>query len=283
MGANRCSRTDGWVHSRQCEEGGRVHASDPGAARDPWAHARPPAPDAPVHAHGPPDRRGVVPAEPDGARAIRGAGVGTRRVPDRHRRGARARRRRLGALLPRSRRRAGRRADAVRGVPRRVLEGGRPVLRRPTDAEPLGLESARIISHSSPIATQVPHAAGIAYAMRYRGEEAAVGCWFGEGATSEGDWHEGLNFAGDPQAPRAVRVREQRVRDQRAPGQADGGARCREPRGGLRDAGRGRRRQRRARVLRGDAHRAGPRDRGRRPHADRVQDLPIPPAYLRRR
>ena len=31
--------------------------------------------------------------------------------------------------------------------------------------------------------------------MRYRDEEAAVGCWFGEGATSEGDWHEGLNFA----------------------------------------------------------------------------------------
>jgi len=41
----------------------------------------------------------------------------------------------------------------------------------------------------------VPHAAGIAYAMRYRGETAVVGCWFGEGATSEGDWHEGLNFA----------------------------------------------------------------------------------------
>jgi len=52
-----------------------------------------------------------------------------------------------------------------------------------------------IISHSSPIATQVPHAAGIAYAARYRGEDAVVGCWFGEGATSEGDWHEGLNFA----------------------------------------------------------------------------------------
>lgn len=53
-----------------------------------------------------------------------------------------------------------------------------------------------IISHSSPIATQVPHAAGIAYAMKYRGEDAVVACWFGEGATSEGDWHEGLNFAG---------------------------------------------------------------------------------------
>jgi len=53
-----------------------------------------------------------------------------------------------------------------------------------------------IISGSSPIATQVPHAAGIAYAARLRGEDTVVGCWFGEGATSEGDWHEGLNFAG---------------------------------------------------------------------------------------
>ncbi|MFL5792151.1 MAG: thiamine pyrophosphate-dependent dehydrogenase E1 component subunit alpha [Actinomycetota bacterium] len=58
-----------------------------------------------------------------------------------------------------------------------------------------GARRLQIVSHSSPIATQVPHAAGIAYAMRYRNEEAVVGCWFGEGATSEGDWHEGLNFA----------------------------------------------------------------------------------------
>jgi 2-oxoisovalerate dehydrogenase E1 component alpha subunit len=58
-----------------------------------------------------------------------------------------------------------------------------------------------IISHSSPIATQVPHAAGIAYAARYRGEETVVGCWFGEGATSEGAWHEGMNFAGIHRLP----------------------------------------------------------------------------------
>jgi 2-oxoisovalerate dehydrogenase E1 component alpha subunit len=53
-----------------------------------------------------------------------------------------------------------------------------------------------IISGSSPIATQIPHASGIAYAMKYRGEDAVVGSWFGDGATSEGDWHESLNFAG---------------------------------------------------------------------------------------
>ena len=58
-----------------------------------------------------------------------------------------------------------------------------------------------IISGSSPIATQVPHAAGIAYAVKYREEDAVVGCWFGDGATSEGDWHEGLNFAGVHRLP----------------------------------------------------------------------------------
>ena len=58
-----------------------------------------------------------------------------------------------------------------------------------------------IISGSSPIATQIPHAAGIAYAARLRGEDTVVGCWFGDGATSEGDWHEGLNFAGIHKLP----------------------------------------------------------------------------------
>jgi 2-oxoisovalerate dehydrogenase E1 component alpha subunit len=58
-----------------------------------------------------------------------------------------------------------------------------------------------IMSHSSPIGTQIPHAAGIAYAAKYRGEETVAACWFGEGATSEGDWHEGLNFAGIHRLP----------------------------------------------------------------------------------
>ena len=58
-----------------------------------------------------------------------------------------------------------------------------------------------IITGSSPIATQIPHAAGIAYAMKYRGEDAVVASWFGDGGTSEGDWHEGLNFAGIHKLP----------------------------------------------------------------------------------
>ncbi len=47
-----------------------------------------------------------------------------------------------------------------------------------------------------PIATQVLHATGAAWASKLSGEAKAFLCYFGDGATSEGDFHEGLNFAG---------------------------------------------------------------------------------------
>jgi pyruvate dehydrogenase E1 component alpha subunit len=47
-----------------------------------------------------------------------------------------------------------------------------------------------------PIATQVLHATGLAWASKLKGESRAFLCYFGDGATSEGDFHEGLNFAG---------------------------------------------------------------------------------------
>ncbi len=58
-----------------------------------------------------------------------------------------------------------------------------------------------IISLSSPIGTQIPQAAGIGYAIKYRREDKVVACWFGEGTTSEGDWHEGMNFSGIHRLP----------------------------------------------------------------------------------
>ncbi len=64
-----------------------------------------------------------------------------------------------------------------------------------------GYRRLGIITGSSPIGTQLPHASGVAYAVKLRKEDAAVGCWFGEGATSEGDWHEALNFAGIHKLP----------------------------------------------------------------------------------
>jgi 2-oxoisovalerate dehydrogenase E1 component alpha subunit len=64
-----------------------------------------------------------------------------------------------------------------------------------------GSRRRNVITGSSPIATQCLHAAGIAYARRYRREDAVVGTWFGEGGTSEGDWHGAMNFAGIHRLP----------------------------------------------------------------------------------
>jgi pyruvate dehydrogenase E1 component alpha subunit len=47
-----------------------------------------------------------------------------------------------------------------------------------------------------PVGTQLPHAVGLAYAAQYRGDDAVVMAYCGDGATSEGDFHEALNFAG---------------------------------------------------------------------------------------
>src|SRR5690349_22772962 len=52
-----------------------------------------------------------------------------------------------------------------------------------------------------PIGTHVPHAAGLAWGKKLRGERAAAIAYFGDGATSEGAFHEGANFAAVMQAP----------------------------------------------------------------------------------
>lgn len=64
-----------------------------------------------------------------------------------------------------------------------------------------GSKERNIITGSSPIATQVLHAAGIAYSKKMKREDAVVGTWFGEGGTSEGDWHGAMNFAGIHRLP----------------------------------------------------------------------------------
>jgi 2-oxoisovalerate dehydrogenase E1 component alpha subunit len=58
-----------------------------------------------------------------------------------------------------------------------------------------------IVSVSSPVATNLPQAAGVALAAKLRQEDTVVVACFGEGSTSEGDFHEGLNWAGIHQLP----------------------------------------------------------------------------------
>ena len=64
------------------------------------------------------------------------------------------------------------------------LEGGQPA----ADQHDLPI--------TIPVSTQLPHAVGLAYAAEYRGDDVVVMAYFGDGATSEGDFHEALNFAG---------------------------------------------------------------------------------------
>jgi len=60
----------------------------------------------------------------------------------------------------------------------------------------------RVLPYSVIVGGQLPHAVGIAYQVKYRKEkETAVLCFFGDGATSQGDFHEALNFASVWQVP----------------------------------------------------------------------------------
>jgi pyruvate dehydrogenase E1 component alpha subunit len=59
----------------------------------------------------------------------------------------------------------------------------------------------KVASICVPVGTHVPHAAGLAWGKKLRGEDTVAIVYFGDGATSEGSFHEGANFAGVMKAP----------------------------------------------------------------------------------
>jgi len=59
-----------------------------------------------------------------------------------------------------------------------------------------GSRGLHIVTGGSPVATQLLHAAGVALASKQRKEDAVTATFFGEGAASQGDAHEAMNFAG---------------------------------------------------------------------------------------
>jgi len=88
-------------------------------------------------------------------------------------------------------------ASLVRGLPMRMIfqywagdERGSQI--------PEGLNDFPI---TIPVATQIPIAVGVALAAKAKGDPIAVIAYMGDGATSKGDFHEGLNFAGVFSAP----------------------------------------------------------------------------------
>lgn len=64
-----------------------------------------------------------------------------------------------------------------------------------------GSRALRFVSISSPVGTQIPQATGLSLAIKIRGGSEAVLVYFGDGATSQGDFHVGMNFAGVYKTP----------------------------------------------------------------------------------
>ena len=58
-----------------------------------------------------------------------------------------------------------------------------------------------IFTQSSPTGSQIPHAVGFAWAFKVRGEQKVAFVSFGDGTSNQGDFHEGLNFAGVHRLP----------------------------------------------------------------------------------
>lgn len=64
-----------------------------------------------------------------------------------------------------------------------------------------GKKKNRIVTGSSPVTTQVPHAVGIALAAKMEKKDFIAFVTFGEGSSNQGDFHEGANFAGVHKLP----------------------------------------------------------------------------------
>ena len=62
-------------------------------------------------------------------------------------------------------------------------------------------KGVNIFTYNVPIASQLPHAVGFAHAAKLRGDDLVSIVYFGDGGTSEGDFHEACNFAGVFQTP----------------------------------------------------------------------------------
>jgi pyruvate dehydrogenase E1 component alpha subunit len=97
-------------------------------------------------------------------------------------------------------------AAVYRGLPledylAQILGTGRDVARGRQMPCHVSSKAVRHVSTSSCVASQIPHAVGIALAAKLRRERPIALCCFGDGATSEDDFHAGLNFAAVYRAP----------------------------------------------------------------------------------
>src|SRR5699024_5871154 len=69
-----------------------------------------------------------------------------------------------------------------------------------------GSKRLRMLSSSSPVTTQIPHAVGVGLACQMNNDPAVSFVTLGEGSTNQGDFHEGANFAGVHKLPVIIMV-----------------------------------------------------------------------------
>ena len=137
-----------------------------------------------------------------------------------------------------------------------------------------GSHEHNLVSVSSPVATQLLHAVGIALAAKIRKTGQVAMTSMGEGSSNQGDVHEGLNFAAIHKLPFIFVVENNGYAISVPAAMQVSVAERRRSRSRLRDARGRRRRHGRARLLRGGSRRGRPGPRGRRPDADRGQGDP---------
>ena len=201
--STRCNRA-GEQQIRHHPRG--LHA--PGAHRNP--HARRQRQAAPLGAAGCRTRTRIPAAEPQGTGGrLRAAGHRPPRQRPDQRAGAPGPPGRLplqprtGGLPGRRRPVPGRRttgcspptATPSPSWPGRRPGGGAWPLPRATGTAATTRTQYKVSHQSTPLATQLLHAVGVAHAAKLRGEDTVVLAMCGDGATSEGDFHEALNFA----------------------------------------------------------------------------------------
>jgi pyruvate dehydrogenase E1 component alpha subunit len=62
-------------------------------------------------------------------------------------------------------------------------------------------EGVKVLPTQVALAAQLPHAVGLAWGLKLQGKDSVVMAYFGEGGSSEGDFHEAMNLAGVQKAP----------------------------------------------------------------------------------
>lgn len=92
-------------------------------------------------------------------------------------------------------------AALLRGMPlermfNQALGNDRDLLKGRQMPSHFGDRAANFVPASSPVGTQIPIAVGVAWAAKIRKEPMVAMVYFGDGSTSQGDFHTGLNFAG---------------------------------------------------------------------------------------